>query len=137
MEELTNVLPYIPSSCSFIAGSFGVVALCAHTIAYNLIPLLFMIPLGISIGLTVRMGTVIAYDAQKAKLMAGWTMLLTAALAAVISFSLHFFQLPIIRLFTLDDQVILESQAIWPMLSFYVFILFIFGINGAILRGTL
>jgi Na+-driven multidrug efflux pump len=96
-----------------------------------------MLPLGISIGLTVRMGTVIAYDAQRAKLMAGWTMLLTAALGAVISFSLHFFQLAIIQLFTNDDQVILESQAIWPMLSFYVFILFIFGINGAILRGTL
>jgi MATE family multidrug resistance protein len=114
-----------------------VVALCAHTIAYNLIPLLFMLPLGISIGLTVRIGTVIAYDAQRAKLMAGWTMLLTAALGAVISFSLHFFQLPIIRLFTTDDKVILESQAIWPMLSFYVFILFVFGINAAILRGTL
>jgi MATE family multidrug resistance protein len=74
-HELTNV-PSIHSSCSFIAGSFGVVALCAHTIAYNLIPLLFMLPLGISIGLTVRIGTVIAYDAQRAKLMAGWTMLL-------------------------------------------------------------
>jgi Na+-driven multidrug efflux pump len=72
---------------------------------------------------------VIAYDAQKAKLMAGWTMLLTAALAVVSSFSLHFFQLPIIRLFTTDDQVILQSQAIWPMLSVYVFILFIFGLH--------
>jgi MATE family multidrug resistance protein len=136
LHGLTNV-PSIHSSCSFIAGSFGVVALCAHTIAYNLIPLLFMLPLGISIGLTVRIGTVIAYDAEKAKLMAGWTMLLTAALGAVIACSLHFFQLPIISLFTKDDQVILECQAIWPKVSYYVFLLYIFGINGAILRGTL
>jgi Na+-driven multidrug efflux pump len=32
----------------FVAGSFGTVAFCAHSIAYNLIPLLFMIPLGTS-----------------------------------------------------------------------------------------
>lgn len=134
-QELTNGC-LIFFHCSFIAGSFGLVALCAHTIAYNLIPLLFMIPLGISIGLTVRMGSVIAYDAERAKLMANWTMLFTATLGAAISFSLHFFQLPIIRLFTKDDDVILESQAIWPKLSYYVFILYIFGINGAILRGT-
>lgn len=30
----------------FVAGSFGTVALCAHTIAYNVIPLACMIPLG-------------------------------------------------------------------------------------------
>ena len=30
----------------FVAGSFGTVAFCAHTIAYNIIPLAFMIPLG-------------------------------------------------------------------------------------------
>jgi Na+-driven multidrug efflux pump len=96
-----------------------------------------MLPLGISIGLTVRIGTVIAYDAHRAKLMAAWTMLLTAGLAAVVSLSLHFFQLPIIGLFTKDDDVIEESLVIWPNLSYYVFILYVFGINGAILRGTL
>jgi Na+-driven multidrug efflux pump len=96
-----------------------------------------MLPLGISIGLTVRIGTVIAYDAQRAKLMAAWTMLLTAGLAGAIACSLHFFQLPIIGLFTNDDDVIQESLAIWPNLSYYVFVLYIFGINGAILRGTL
>ena len=51
----------------FIAGSFGVVSLCVHTIAYNLVPLMFMIPLGILIGLTVRMGHFIVERLQHAK----------------------------------------------------------------------
>lgn len=94
-----------------------------------------MIPLGFSIGLTVRMGTVISYDAVKAKRMAGWTMLLTATLGATISCSLHFFQLPIIGLFTKDPEVVVETQAIWGKVCYYVFVLYVFGINGAILRG--
>lgn len=137
LSHSTSLVHHHYSLGCFIAGSFGVVALCAHTIAYNLIPLLFMIPLGICTGLTVRIGNVIVYDPDRAKLLAYWTFFLTAGIGAVVSFALHFFQLPIIHLFTHDEQVVHLTQAIWAKNCYYVFILYIFGINGAILRGKL
>lgn len=116
-------------------GSFGIVPLCVHTIAYNLVPLLFMIPLGISIGLTVRMGSVISTDVKKAKLMAAWCMGFTIVVAAVVSSLLYQFRIPIAKLFSDDPEVIQGCQEIWPKLCCYVFIIYIFGINSAILRA--
>lgn len=119
----------------FIVGSFGIVPLCVHTIAYNLVPLLFMIPLGISIGLTVRMGTVLATDVPRAKLMAAWCMGFTIIVGAIVASGLYLLRVPIVLLFTNDPQVLQGCVDIWPNLCVYIFILYIFGINSAILRA--
>jgi MATE family multidrug resistance protein len=119
----------------FIVGSFGIVPLCVHTIAYNLVPLLFMIPLGISIGLTVRMGTVLATDVPRAKKMAAWCMGFTIIVGGIVSSVLYLSRVPIVLLFTNDPEVLQGCVDIWPKLCVYVFILYIFGINSAILRA--
>lgn len=119
----------------FIVGSFGIVHLCVHTIAYNLVPLLFMIPLGISIGLTVRMGNVISTDVKRAKKMAAWCMGFTVFLGALVALFLFQFRLAIAQLFTDDPEVIQGCQDIWPKLCYYMFMLHIFGINSAIHRA--
>lgn len=94
-----------------------------------------MIPLGISIGLTVRMGSVISTDVKKAKLMAAWCMGFTIVIAALVSSLLYQFRIPIAKLFSDDPEVIQGCQDIWPKLCCYVFIIYIFGINSAILRA--
>ena len=119
----------------FIAGSFGVVALCVHTIAYNLVPLLFMIPLGILIGLTVRMGHIIAEHPQKAKLLATYVMAFTAAMGVAAAAALYAFRHWIIRWFTNDPAVVEGALAIWSNLCYYIVLLYIFGISQAILRA--
>ncbi|CAB9498857.1 toxin extrusion protein 1 [Seminavis robusta] len=119
----------------FIVGSFGIVPLCVHTIAYNLVPLLFMIPLGISIGLTVRMGNAISTNVKKAKIMAAWCMAFTVVVGAVVAILLFHFRVAIARLFSDDPEVIQGCQDIWPKLCYYVFMLYIFGINSAIHRA--
>lgn len=119
----------------FIVGSFGVVPLCVHTIAYNLVPLLFMIPLGISIGLTVRMGILLATDVPRAKKVATWCMGFTILVGAIVSCSLYMLQVPIVLLFTSDPKVLQGCEEIWPKLCVYIFILHIFSINSAILRA--
>jgi MATE family multidrug resistance protein len=86
----------------FIAGSMGVVSLDAHTVAYNLVPLLFMLALGVSIGLSVRMGHVIANEPRRAKLMAAYCMGFMVMLGAAVGFALHFFRYEVILLFTKD-----------------------------------
>ena len=118
-----------------IVGSFGVVPLCVHTIAYNLVPLLFMIPLGIMIGLTVRLGHLIAYNVKHAKQLAAWCMLFTTILGAIVAYFLHRFREEIVMLFTNDKEVIKGCEEIWDNLCIYIFILYIFGINSAILRA--
>ena len=118
----------------FIVGTFGIVPLVVHSIAYNLVPLLFMPTLGMSIGLTVRMGHVIAYDIVKAKLLASWCMFFTVVFGAILSTVLYIFRIEIAMLFTDDMEVVEGCKSIWGKLSCYVFVLHIFGINAAILR---
>jgi Na+-driven multidrug efflux pump len=95
-----------------------------------------MIPLGIMFGLTVRMGTVLARgDVHRAKLIAMWSMLLIVVLGAIVSLSLYHFCIPIVKLFTIDQRVIQGCEDIWLKMCIYVFVLYIFGINSAIMRA--
>eukprot|EP00536_Pseudo-nitzschia_multiseries_P017931 jgi/Psemu1/227060/e_gw1.1945.5.1 len=105
----------------FIVGTFGVVPLVVHSIAYNLVPLVFMPILGMGIGLTVRMGHIIAYDIVKAKLLAMWAMLVTVLFGAIVSTSLYAFRIEIALLFTDDMAVVEGCKAIWGKLSCYTF----------------
>jgi len=119
----------------FIVGSFGIVPLCVHTIAYQIVPLLYMIPLGIMVGLTVRLGHLIPYNVPRAKRVAAWCMGFTTLLGLGVSLLLHKFRVEIVMLFTSDEEVMQGCQDIWPKLCYYIFILYIFGINSAILRA--
>ena len=47
-----------------------VVELCFHTVSYQLIPIAFVILLGISIGLNVRLGVLLPVNLNGAKLLA-------------------------------------------------------------------
>ena len=119
----------------FIAGTFGVVSLCVHSIAYQLIPLLYMIPLGIGLGLTVRMGSVLATDSGRAKQMATWCLAFVSLLGVLVSLLLFQLRWPIIRMFTKDPEVIHGCLEIWGKVSFYIFIIFIYHNNSAIMRA--
>jgi len=117
-----------------VVATFGVVPLVVHSIAYNLVTLLFTPTLGMSIGLTVRMGHVIAYDTVKAKKLASWCMFFTVIFGAIMATVLYLFRIEIAMLFTDDMDVVEGCKEIWPKLCCYVFILHILGINAAILR---
>ncbi|KAG7348078.1 MATE efflux family protein [Nitzschia inconspicua] len=122
------------SSC-FVSGTLGVVPLVCHTIAYNLVPIIYMPCLGISMALSIRIGHIVVHDVWKAKQLAAWSMLFTTLFGGVVSFGLKIFRLEICKLFTSDEDVIRGCEAIWPKLCCYVFILHIFGINSAILKA--
>lgn len=94
-----------------------------------------MIPLGIMIGLTVRLGHLIAFDVKRAKKLAAWCMLFSTMLGVIVSSLLYQFRIEISMLFTSDEEVIQGCADIWPKLCYYIFVLYIFGINSAILRA--
>lgn len=117
-----------------IAGSFGITALCAHTIAYNIIPLLAMIPLGTSIGLSVRMGNVIGKSVKRAQQIAILAMCFILVTGVLMSYVIWRYRYEIVGLFTLDQEVIDACERIWLKVCCYVVILYTFFINSAILR---
>lgn len=94
----------------FTAGKFGVIPFCVHSIAYQLLPLVYMVPLGISMGLTVRMGALFPKSVKKVKLLVGIVLLFNALLAGSIAFCIYIWRDDIIRLFTGDEIVIQVSR---------------------------
>jgi len=125
----------------FVAGTFGVVPLCAHTIAYNIIPLSAMVPLGLGIGLTNRIGHVLSSlssnhsGVRRAQQIAAGTVLLAAAMGAGVGVALYVNEKHIVGLFTTDENVAAQTHAIWDKVCFYIFLYYLYFINGSILRG--
>ena len=122
-------------SICFIAGKFGLVDLCIHTVTYQLIPFIFMIPLGISIGLSVRMGILLPVDVSGAKRLAALTMISTTVVGILVSCFIYKYQLWIVSLFTLDEAILEGCEKIWMDLCFYNVQLWIFGISRGILSA--
>lgn len=120
---------------TFLAGSYGVVPLAAHTIAYTLVPLLYMICLGVSIGLVNRMGHMLAYEPKYARLMASWTVGFVVLLALLATTLLMTNRRSIIHLFSEDHEVVQMALQIWPYAALYIFLNYLYGILGAILRA--
>jgi Na+-driven multidrug efflux pump len=113
----------------------GVVPLCVHSIAYNLVPVMYMIPLGLGIGLAVRMGNVLADSVSHAKKLAASYVALTAVIALIAGSLLYIFQAKIVALFSTDEQVVAGCREIWNHLCIYIINFFIFGINSGIMRA--
>lgn len=119
----------------FIAGKFGIVPLCVHSIAYQLIPLSFMLPLGISMGLSIRLGATLTYDVSKAKMLVSYTIGLTILIALLVCIGIYHYQAWIINMFTNDEAVFAGCSKIWWKVCIDIFFLYILGINGGILRA--
>lgn len=119
----------------FVVGRLGVVPLCCHTIVYQLVPLLFMPTLGLSVGLTVRMGHMLAHNVHAAKMLALYSLIFNTIFGAVLVAMLYRFRRQVVSLFSDDPQVIEESMRIWPKVCVDVWILHPYGIQCAILRA--
>jgi multidrug resistance protein, MATE family len=119
----------------FIAGTFGVIPLCIHTIAYNIVPIVFMIPLGILGGLTIRMGHIIVDQLRHAQLLATYCMLFTVCWGILITICINLYRSTIIQSFTNDPLVVAGALQIWTYLCYYILLLHIFAISQAILRS--
>ena len=93
----------------FTAGRFGVIPFSVHSIAYQILPLCYMIPLGFSIGLSVRMGALFSNSVQKVKYLVAIVLVFIFVLAATVASFIYFSRDFVISLFTEDEEVILVS----------------------------
>lgn len=119
----------------FTAGHLGVVPLCIHSVIYQIIPLIYMIPLGFSIGLSVRIGQLLPINVYKAKMVAIYTMILVIMMSLFVTGFMYYYQELIVSLFTNDDFVKEGCDRVWVEVCSYIVGLYIFCLNSGILRA--
>lgn len=119
----------------FIAGHLGVIPLCIHSVIYQIIPLIYMIPLGFSIGLSVRMGQLLPVNVYKAKMLAVYTMLLVILISLVVTGVMYYNRIWIVSLFTNDAFVKEGCDQVWTEVCSYIVGVYIFCLNSGILRA--
>ena len=95
------------AAVSALAGRLDPVSLGSHQIALNIAALAFMVPLGLSSAVAVRVGHAVgARDAHRA-VREGWTALAAGvAIMAIVGTTLFMFPVPLLRVFTNDPRVI-------------------------------
>jgi MATE family multidrug resistance protein len=81
------------NAATLMMGTFGATTLAAHQIAINLAGLAFMIPLGVGLGATVRVGLAAGAGDASAARRAGHTAIICSAAIAIL-FTLIMFAIP-------------------------------------------
>ncbi len=122
--------------CTLMAESLGTAALASHAIALNLASIAFMVPLGISIGASKRVGNLIgAGQPAGAQLAAKSALLMGAAamLLAAATFILFSDQLP--TLFNKDQAVVAAAAAILPIAGAFQLFDGLQVVAGGVVRG--
>jgi multidrug resistance protein, MATE family len=95
------------SAAAFFMGWIDVTALAAHQIAITCAAITFMVPLGLSIAVTIRIGQVLgAGQHQRVASIGGGIILFTLAIEAVFALCFILLSIPIASLFTTDPTVI-------------------------------
>eukprot|EP00037_Helgoeca_nana_P037781 m.17634 g.17634 ORF g.17634 m.17634 type:complete len:498 (-) comp9396_c0_seq1:1491-2984(-) len=123
-------------AAAFVAGRLGPVALAAHAVAYNVIPLAFMVPLGISIGTTTRQGNLLGEGKpEKAWMVAKYSLLCGSAVVITVSVVLQHSATYLVPLFSKDEEVVAMAYKIWPWFSIFTCMDGIFGIQRGVLIG--
>ncbi|XP_041626072.1 multidrug and toxin extrusion protein 2 isoform X4 [Vulpes lagopus] len=122
---------------SFLMGLISVLDLSSQAIIYELATIVYMIPLGLSNAVCVRVGTALgAADTAQAKRSAISGMLCAVGTSLVVGMLLSVLKNKLGHIFTNDEEVIALVNKVLPI--YIVFQLFeaICCVYGGVLRGT-
>jgi multidrug resistance protein, MATE family len=117
---------------SLVVGTIGVTELTVHMISTQIIMVTYMIPLGVSEAISIRLGNIIPQSASRAKQLYFWYLVSGTATMTVVSLSVYIFRLPIYHLFTKEDDIIEGCEEIWSKVCFYIFTIGIWSIMDGI-----
>jgi len=113
---------------SLIIGTLGVIPLDAHMIATQVITIGYMLPLGAGNGLSIRLGSTLPRDVNRARKLALWSTILMVILFAFLSVGIYLARKNICGLFTIDPDVLQSVEDIWWKVVVFYFTLGIFAI---------
>jgi MATE family multidrug resistance protein len=118
------------------AGWLGAAELAAHTVVMNLASLSFMVPLGIALAATVRVGNRIGAREPHQAQRAAWIALgLDAAVMAAFAAVFLAFRWELPRLYTADAEVVALAAAVLPIAAAFQLFDGTQAVGGGILRG--
>lgn len=119
----------------FIVGSLGVIPLDIHSVAYNIIPAVYMIPLGLSIALSIRMGHIMSKSPKRAQALAAISVATTTLFGILLAAMFYYTRDFVVGRFTTNADVIAGCREIWPNVCIVLVLRFVYCINTGILRG--
>jgi MATE family multidrug resistance protein len=100
-------------------GILGPLPLAVHTIPNQVIMVAFMVPLGIGIALSIRLGQVLPRSPKKAKQLVFYTYVGSFIVVSFISVWLYIYRDFIFHIFTNEQDVLDGCESIWPQVVFY------------------
>ncbi len=118
------------------AGRLGSVDLAAHSIALNLASITYMLPLGIGLGATTRVGNLTGAGDPRGARRATWVALglgATIMLGCALLFILLRNLIP--RAFTGEAEVVARTAALLPIVAAFELFDGLQSVGGGILRG--
>jgi MATE family multidrug resistance protein len=131
---LTEVLAF--SGSTFIAARLGTVALSAHTIVLNLAALIFMVPLGISMAATARVGQLAGIgDLSGIERTLKVVLGSTAALMFTLGVGLYALRNALPRLYTDAPEVVTLAASALPIVAAFQLADGTQVVAGGLLRG--
>lgn len=121
---------------AFMGGHLGAKQLAAHSIAYSMVPLAFMVPLGISVGLTTRTGALLAHRrVAMAKRLAQYAVAAGVVSQSLLAGLLFVGRDGVIGLYTADPEVVRLAKEIWPWVMVLVVLDALQGVIGGLARA--
>ncbi|MEM7480505.1 MAG: MATE family efflux transporter [Acidobacteriota bacterium] len=95
------------ATVALLMGSMGTVTVAGHQVALNFVAITFMVPVGISMAIAVRVGNAVGRGSAAAVRRAAWVGVVTVMAVQVVSASLMLaLPEPIARVYTADEGVI-------------------------------
>ena len=121
----------------YLMGRFGAREIAGHQVAMTLVSTSFMVPLGISIAASVRVGNEIGRGAADGARLAARVALCAGALVMLVSAtSFVVFPEPLTRLFTDQEDVLPIALALLPLAAAFQVFDGVQVVGGGVLRGA-
>ncbi|XP_028691940.2 multidrug and toxin extrusion protein 2 isoform X2 [Macaca mulatta] len=122
---------------SFLMGLLSVVDLSAQAVIYEVATVTYMIPLGLSIGVCVRVGMALgAADTVQAKRSAVSGVLCIVGISVLLGTVISILKNQLGRIFTSDEDVIALVSQVLPVYSVFHVFEAVCCVYGGVLRGT-
>jgi MATE family multidrug resistance protein len=108
------------AAVALLLGTLGAVAAAAHQVALNVAALTFMIPLGLSMAITVRVGHAMGAADPHAARFRGFTgIVLSGGFMVAMAVLIFFGNLSIARFYTADPQVVAVAAGLLHLAALF------------------
>ncbi|XP_069459714.1 multidrug and toxin extrusion protein 2 isoform X14 [Ovis canadensis] len=122
---------------SFLVGLLSVLDLSAQAVIYEVATVIYMIPMGLSIAVCVRVGTALgAADTVQAKRSAISGTLCTVGTSLVVGILLSLLRNKLGHIFTNDEEVVALVNKVLPLYIFFQLFDALCCLYAGVLRGT-